>query len=52
MSDGKNLAQAFNTAANGLTAEQSAMNTQISDTVGQINSLTSRSRSLMGKFLS
>ena len=49
MSDGKNLAQAFNTAANGLTAEQSAMNTQISDTVGQINSLTTQIAQLNGQ---
>jgi len=49
MSNGKNLAQAFNAAANGLTTEQSAMNTQVADTVGQINSLTEQIAQLNGQ---
>jgi flagellar hook-associated protein 1 len=49
MSDGKNLTQSFNAAANGLTAEQSAMNTQVTDTVGQINSLTQQIAQLNGQ---
>ena len=42
ISSGQNLAQAFNTAANGLTDEQSSMNTEVTQTVAQINSLTTQ----------
>jgi flagellar hook-associated protein 1 FlgK len=37
---GQNLAQSFNTTANGLTTAQSAADQQVTETVGQINSLT------------
>jgi flagellar hook-associated protein 1 FlgK len=37
---GQNLAQSFNTTANGLTSAQSAADQQVTQTVGQINSLT------------
>jgi flagellar hook-associated protein 1 FlgK len=49
LSSGQNLAEAFNTAANGLTAEQSAMNTQVTQTVVQINSLTGQIAQLNGQ---
>ncbi len=37
---GQNLAQSFNTVANGLTSAQSAADQQVTQTVAQINSLT------------
>jgi len=37
---GQNLAQAFNSTANGLTTSQSAADQQVTQTVAQINSLT------------
>lgn len=37
---GQNLAQSFNTTANGLTSAQSAADQQVTQTVAQINSLT------------
>jgi flagellar hook-associated protein 1 FlgK len=37
---GQNLAQSFNATANGLTSAQSAADQQVTQTVGQINSLT------------
>ena len=49
ISSGQNLAQAFNTTANGLTSEQSAMNTQVTQTVAQINSLTQQIAQLNGQ---
>jgi flagellar hook-associated protein 1 len=49
LSDGKNLAQAFNSTANGLTAVQSQMNTQVTQTVAQINSLSQQIAQLNGK---
>jgi flagellar hook-associated protein 1 FlgK len=49
LSAGKNLAQAFNSTANGLTAVQSQMNTQVAQTVAQINSLSQQIAQLNGK---
>ena len=49
MSSGQNLAEAFNTTANGLTTEQSAMNTQVTQTVAQINTLTTQIAQLNGQ---
>jgi flagellar hook-associated protein 1 len=49
LSAGQNLAQAFNTNANGLTSVQSAMNTQVTQTVSQINSLTQQIAQLNGQ---
>jgi len=49
ISSGQNLAQAFNTTANGLTTVQSAMNTQVTQTVAQINSLTQQIAKLNGQ---
>jgi flagellar hook-associated protein 1 len=49
ISSGQNLAQAFNTTANGLTSEQSAMNTQVTQTVAQINTLTQQIAQLNGQ---
>ena len=49
ISTGQNLAQSFNTTANSLTAEQSAMNTQVTQTVAQINSLTQQIAQLNGQ---
>ncbi len=40
ISNGKNLAQAFNNTANGLTNVQSAMDEQVTQTVSQINTLS------------
>lgn len=37
---GQNLAQAFNTTANGLTSAQSAADQQVTQTVAQVNALT------------
>jgi flagellar hook-associated protein 1 FlgK len=49
LSSGQNLAQAFNTTANGLTSAQSDANTQVTQTVAQINSLTSQIAQLNGQ---
>lgn len=49
ISSGQNLAGAFNTTANALTSEQSAMNTQVTQTVAQINSLTQQIAQLNGQ---
>jgi flagellar hook-associated protein 1 FlgK len=49
LSSGQNLAKAFNTAANGLTTVQSAADTQVTQTVAQINTLTSQIASLNGQ---
>jgi flagellar hook-associated protein 1 len=49
LSAGQNLAGAFNSAANGLTTVQSAMNTQVTQTVSQINSLTQQIAQLNGQ---
>jgi flagellar hook-associated protein 1 len=40
LSAGQNLAESFNTTANGLTSVQSAADQQVTETVAQINSLT------------
>jgi flagellar hook-associated protein FlgK len=45
LSSGQNLADAFNTTAQALTAAQLDADQQVPQTVTQINSLTSRSRS-------
>lgn len=42
LSAGQNLAQSFNSTAAGLTSAQTAADQQVSDNVGQINSLTSQ----------
>lgn len=49
ISAGQNLAQAFHSTANGLTTVQSAMNTQVTQTVAQINSLTQQIAQLNGQ---
>jgi len=49
LSSGKNLAQAFNTAANGLTSAQSDANTEVTQTVAKINSLTKQIAQLNGQ---
>ena len=49
LSAGQNLAQAFNTTANGLTSVQSAMNTQVTQTVSQINTLAAQIAQLNGQ---
>lgn len=49
LSSGQNLAQAFNTTANGLTSAQSDADTQVTQTVAQINSLTSQIAQLNGQ---
>ena len=49
ISSGQNLAGAFNTTANALTSEQSSMNTQVTQTVAQINSLTQQIAQLNGQ---
>ena len=40
LSAGQNLAQSFNTTANGLTSAQTSADQQVTQTVAQINSLT------------
>lgn len=40
LSAGQNLAQSFNSTANGLTSAQSAADQQVTQTVGEINSLS------------
>lgn len=49
LSAGQNLAKAFNTTANGLTSVQSEMDTQVTQTVAEINSLTNQIAQLNGK---
>jgi flagellar hook-associated protein 1 FlgK len=49
LSSGQNLASAFNTTANGLTAAQSNADQQVTDTVGQINTLTKQIAQLNGQ---
>jgi flagellar hook-associated protein 1 len=49
LASGQNLAEAFNTAATGLTTVQSAADTQVTQTVAQINTLTSQIASLNGQ---
>jgi len=46
---GQNLARAFNSTANGLTSAQSAADTQVTQTVAQINSLTQQIAKLNGQ---
>lgn len=49
LASGQNLAEAFNTAAKGLTTVQSASDTQVTQTVAQINTLTTQIASLNGQ---
>jgi flagellar hook-associated protein 1 FlgK len=49
ISSGQNLARAFNTTANGLTAAQSSADTQVTQAVAQVNSLTSQIAQLNGQ---
>jgi flagellar hook-associated protein 1 FlgK len=49
LASGQNLAEAFNTAATGLTTVQSAADTQVTQTVAQINTLTTQIASLNGQ---
>ena len=49
ISSGQNLARAFNTTANGLTSAQSDADTQVTQTVAQINSLTAQIAQLNGQ---
>ena len=49
ISSGQNLAQAFSTTANGLTSVQSGADTQVTQTVAQINSLTTQIAQLNGQ---
>jgi flagellar hook-associated protein 1 FlgK len=49
LSSGKNLAASFNTTANGLTSIQSAADQQVTQTVSQINSLTTQIANLNGQ---
>jgi flagellar hook-associated protein 1 len=49
LASGQNLANAFNTTANGLTSAQSEADGQITQTVGQINSLTQQIAQLNGQ---
>ena len=49
ISSGQNLARAFNTTANGLTSAQSSANTQVTQTVAQINTLTAQIAQLNGQ---
>jgi flagellar hook-associated protein 1 FlgK len=46
---GQNLAKAFNNTANGLTSVQSAANTQVTQTVSQINALSTQIAQLNGQ---
>lgn len=46
---GQNLARAFNTTANGLTSAQSDADTQVTQTVAQINTLTAQIAQLNGQ---
>lgn len=49
LATGKNLAQAFNSTASGLTSVQSEANAQVTQTVNQINSLTKQIAQLNGQ---
>jgi flagellar hook-associated protein 1 FlgK len=49
LSSGQNLAKAFNTTANGLTSVQSGADSQVTQTVAQINTLTTQIASLNGQ---
>lgn len=49
ISSGQNLAQAFNTTANGLTTVQSEMDIQVTQTVAQINTLSQQIAQLNGQ---
>jgi flagellar hook-associated protein 1 len=49
LTSGQNLAKAFNTAASGLTTVQSAADTEVTQTVSQINTLTQQIASLNGQ---
>ncbi|MGP8186258.1 MAG: flagellar hook-associated protein FlgK [Terracidiphilus sp.] len=49
LSAGENLAKAFNTTSNGLTTVQSEMNTQVTQTVAQINTLSAQIAQLNGQ---
>lgn len=49
LSSGQNLAQAFNSTANALTSAQSDANTQVTQTVSQINTLTQQIAQLNGQ---
>jgi flagellar hook-associated protein 1 len=52
LSAGQNLAESFNTTANGLTSVQSAADQQVTETVAQINSLTQQIAQLNGQLAS
>jgi flagellar hook-associated protein 1 FlgK len=49
ISSGQGLAQAFNTTANGLTSAQSDADSQVTQTVAQINTLTAQIAQLNGQ---
>jgi flagellar hook-associated protein 1 len=49
ISNGENLARAFNTTANGLTSAQSAADGEVTQAVAQINSLTQQIAQLNGQ---
>jgi flagellar hook-associated protein 1 FlgK len=49
LSSGQNLANAFNNTANGLTSAQSAANTEVTQTVAQVNSLSTQIGQLNGQ---
>jgi len=49
LSAGKDLAEAFNTTADGLTSVQSSADSQVTETVAQINSLTQQIAKLNGQ---
>jgi flagellar hook-associated protein 1 FlgK len=49
LSDGQNLADAFNSTANGLTSVQSSADQQVPQTVAQINSLSAQIAQLNGE---
>jgi flagellar hook-associated protein 1 FlgK len=49
LADGKNLADAFNSTANGLTSVQSSADQQMPQTVAQINSLSQQIAQLNGQ---
>jgi flagellar hook-associated protein 1 FlgK len=49
ISSGQDLANAFNTTANGLTSAQSYADGQVTQTVAQINSLTQQIAQLNGQ---
>ena len=49
LSEGQNLATAFNTTASGLTSAQTAASEQVPETVSQINTLTAQIAQLNGQ---